>query len=546
MTKDEEATLDLTRRDFSIVMSSRKKVPSLFLGPARFANHDCDANARLSTRGSTGMAVVAARTIDAGEEITVTYGADYFGDDNCECLCETCERFGRNGWAPQYENDEDEEEDEGEEEQEEEGDEGNEVGETVADRTGEADVQPQPEIRIVTPFEQIESEVNKIQSSEGVRAKDDGKADLLSPEINRLINDSNKWREAKTIEQRNGALAEQDTDIDELTPATPLHVSRKLSKSEVSFTEIAKSATSAETLQTLPSMIERKTTSDLAVDTERSIKSTTESPTSPSESQHSSHSTAPTSVDGDLSTVKRTDTCQSAVDSVMEGHQHVSSLAGLKRKRQPSCTPFDVESEISELQSDLEFDDSLQQIVPRRRQAPLTRSRSKQSPNHFGTPPCSNVTLTTESCDLPNLNPRRPGDYFQCPALLTTLLSRYTECKTCDIWWAQHEVQTRAECPRCERHSKLYGYAWPKTDKASRNDKEERVLDHRTVHRFVAPEVERSKKKRQEKATLREEVLKREERWSRERSRSSQEWSDGLVGGLEDSPRKRRRTTMRN
>jgi len=52
MTPEEEKDLDLTRRDFSIVMSSRKKTPSLFLGPARFANHDCDANARLVTRGS--------------------------------------------------------------------------------------------------------------------------------------------------------------------------------------------------------------------------------------------------------------------------------------------------------------------------------------------------------------------------------------------------------------------------------------------------------------------------------------------------------------
>ncbi|KAK4696076.1 [histone H4]-N-methyl-L-lysine20 N-methyltransferase, partial [Lecanoromycetidae sp. Uapishka_2] len=98
MTPDEEKDLDLTRRDFSIVMSSRKKTPSLFLGPARFANHDCNANARLVTRGSEGMQVIAVRDIDLGEEITVNYGENYFGDDNCECLCETCESLERGGW----------------------------------------------------------------------------------------------------------------------------------------------------------------------------------------------------------------------------------------------------------------------------------------------------------------------------------------------------------------------------------------------------------------------------------------------------------------
>lgn len=100
ITKEEEKDLDLTRRDFSIVMSSRKKLPMLFLGPARFANHDCDANSRLTTRGSNGMTVVAVKDIKRGEEITVTYGHDYFGIDNCECLCATCERLQRNGWDP--------------------------------------------------------------------------------------------------------------------------------------------------------------------------------------------------------------------------------------------------------------------------------------------------------------------------------------------------------------------------------------------------------------------------------------------------------------
>lgn len=106
MTKEEEKDLGLTRKDFSVVMSSRRKTPSFFLGPARFANHDCDANGRLVTRGTEGMSVMATRDIHEGEEITVSYGEDYFGIDNCECLCLTCEHAVRNGWAPQVESDE--------------------------------------------------------------------------------------------------------------------------------------------------------------------------------------------------------------------------------------------------------------------------------------------------------------------------------------------------------------------------------------------------------------------------------------------------------
>ncbi|KAK6433820.1 histone lysine methyltransferase Set9 [Oleoguttula sp. CCFEE 5521] len=100
MTEREEKELS-SRTDFSIVISSRRKRPSLFLGPARFANHDCDSNAKLSTSGAHGIHIVARRSIAIGEEITVTYGEDYFGQDNCECLCATCERQQRNGWDPQ-------------------------------------------------------------------------------------------------------------------------------------------------------------------------------------------------------------------------------------------------------------------------------------------------------------------------------------------------------------------------------------------------------------------------------------------------------------
>lgn len=74
MTEEEEDLIKRSRRDFSIVVSSRNKSASLFLGPARFANHDCGANAKLMTTGNAGMEIIAVRNIELGEEVTVSYG----------------------------------------------------------------------------------------------------------------------------------------------------------------------------------------------------------------------------------------------------------------------------------------------------------------------------------------------------------------------------------------------------------------------------------------------------------------------------------------
>jgi hypothetical protein len=95
----QEMALALTHSDFSLVASSRKKTLSLMLGPARFVNHDCDANAQLMSEGRDEIRVVARRPIYVGEEITVFYGSDYFGCHNKRCLCRTCENRQQNGWA---------------------------------------------------------------------------------------------------------------------------------------------------------------------------------------------------------------------------------------------------------------------------------------------------------------------------------------------------------------------------------------------------------------------------------------------------------------
>lgn len=91
---------------------------------------------------------------------------------------------------------------------------------------------------------------------------------------------------------------------------------------------------------------------------------------------------------------------------------------------------------------------------------------------------------------------RVPGDYVFTPLLLAEPASSWIVCKSCEEPFVQKDSYfTRAACPRCERHSKLYGYGWPKTEPEDSEDDEERVLDHRTIHRFIKPSEEKTIRK---------------------------------------------------
>ncbi|KAF8070545.1 hypothetical protein FPV67DRAFT_1487777 [Lyophyllum atratum] len=92
------------RRDFSVIHSKQMKKNHLFLGPARFVNHDCENNCELFREGRY-ITFRTLRQISIGEEITAHYGDGYFGRKNRHCLCETCEKRGRGGYAPDNEDD---------------------------------------------------------------------------------------------------------------------------------------------------------------------------------------------------------------------------------------------------------------------------------------------------------------------------------------------------------------------------------------------------------------------------------------------------------
>ncbi|KAL3467249.1 histone-lysine N-methyltransferase set9 [Aspergillus heterothallicus] len=413
MTKEEEQDLDLKRKDFSIVMSSRRKTPSFFLGPARFANHDCNANGRLVTRGSEGMQVVATRDIYIGEEITVSYGEDYFGIDNCECLCLTCERAVRNGWSPHSDS--------------------------------------EPNSKASTP-EPIPIE------------------GFLTP----------KKRKAPT-----------DVDSDTSPSSTPRKRGKFTPRSSKLRSELSLTEEVAISIESNNPTTQRKTRS--TVDNTRLSGTDSESLTSlvPDDSQPSSTSTAATS-ECDEGTVKADDTivvsnvkiaigadsaaapCDAQIKIKLENAadttlREVTATSRLNLRDADSRS----ESCLSDAPSSLKLEESLEVLTQGKKPR---KARSKR------------VFLSVEP---ESKLARVPGDYTKTPKLLAHAYDRWVDCHTCNSWFVQqNSYLTRRECPRCERHSILYGFRWPKTDKEGPHDDEVRVMDHRTVHRFLYPEEE--------------------------------------------------------
>lgn len=86
-------------RDFSVIRSARKGCSQLFLGPARFVNHDCEPNVEFYRMGNQ-MAFRCIRAIHVNEEIVTYYGDNYFEVDNAECLCVTCEARQQGAFTP--------------------------------------------------------------------------------------------------------------------------------------------------------------------------------------------------------------------------------------------------------------------------------------------------------------------------------------------------------------------------------------------------------------------------------------------------------------
>lgn len=530
ITPEEEEALSSRKKDFSIVVSSRNRLTSLFMGPARFANHDCGANAKLVITGQAGIDIVAVRRIDVGEEITVTYGENYFGEDNCECLCQTCENNLANGWkqpdgvVPVKRSIEDDllalqgyntrgrnrygrgesssrtpslapdlrpKVLRGKLKQLRAGDRASTTesslaggAETTSRRKRGRDSLATPP---VTPSKKQKKTQYEIRPVPSLVADRSGSSDAESGGLLSRSDSSNG--EAVLTD---ATTPEDTTDLANV-PSEPAQVAQAIEnlKQEQDAGELAPGGLQQVTL--FPEPASDQPPSVPLLSTPQPL------PKARGLSIHDILNTPSEAATPDGRTpIDKFAAAFGSQSSAKPG----SSNGGQQAENQQSVAAREPVSPSPVITQDPEqAADSVETLVAAGTPAKRGRGRPRKHPKPDASPVReTSAVLPTlaapeeEPSDHDSPRPssgpvtyREPGDYQLTPRLLAEPDMAWVRCSNCTTAFVQQNAYyTRSSCPRCERHSKLYGYMWPKTQPEGPWDKEERVLDHRTIHRFLA------------------------------------------------------------
>ncbi|KAK7749325.1 histone lysine methyltransferase Set9 [Diatrype stigma] len=478
----EEDALSARKKDFSIVVSSRNKCASLFMGPARFANHDCGANARLMITSHGGIEIIATQNIEMGDEITVTYGESYFGEDNCECLCKTCEDNLVNGWAQP----------DGSAAALKKSIESAAGGYSLRRRRRDESSASASRTPSVTP--DIRPRIPKSRSKT-VRM-DSGRASLAgSPGPETLLRQKRKREfESLTTPPVTPAKKQKTMDCAVQAVATPDALFGRSSDEDSINGRSTSESASGDMIITAATTPESDTQEPGLQSPEASPEKLQAPPLKQEDSVTSSLSElapAPLLIqDQDSITAAPLPTIESPAKFAKIDDTTMTNGVESTISVEPMALPAPATPLANAMEATLRTDDvlpspndaSIASGTPDRGRA-RTRGKTREAPQE---------PLQEDSPQkVTSQRVRMPGDYTLTPVLLSEPDTAWVHCTICNEAFVQHDAYfTRSACPRCERHSKLYGYQWPKTEREGPQDKEERILDHRIVHRFLDPEDE--------------------------------------------------------
>ena len=533
----------MTNRNFSIVVSGRKKNSSIFLGPARFANHDCEANGRLVPRGENGMEVVAMKNIEVGDEITVSYGDDYFGPGNMDCLCHTCEQLERNGWTSKAVI----------------LDTPSRPSEPVPD-TG---VLPLPGLKRKRDFEAAHPSSAPPSTKRAKLVQSPSKLQQSWTPPDSLDSDAAQQAPAERRSEPVESLRDSASEgVGNLSPPHSQPCTEETESADpVQLEAESKPPTEVmvqpdgSTQQSLASSQSQEGDRGSIISAKLMRQSSASAPASPPPTSPSSTG-FPTETEVPAQPVSDVKVTQTAVTIKVESVETTKmevdedTIIVAPSRRNSEQTGGKHQQVKTQLNQDNHLPEPSEMIIPHTISTLATTTITKEV--HEPQPP---TTANTENTVLPSIEPgststtvakltvhpvtntiRIAGDYILTRKLLAQPHDRWVQChnQTCHDFFIQpNGYQTRRECPRCERHSMLYGFPWPKTDPDPRKllerksqgsgrgkknemaappeysayrrqgrsgkgtwvegggDPEERVMDHRTIHRFVLPDEER-------------------------------------------------------